>query len=64
GRSKYGTGYCDAQCHKDIKPVNGVANSQGWYATILVVFCDYGTNLCPAVNAGTPSRFSCVYLNR
>jgi cellulose 1,4-beta-cellobiosidase len=27
---KYGTGYCDAQCPRDIKFINGVANSQGW----------------------------------
>ena len=28
--TKYGTGYCDAQCPKDIKFVNGKANSDGW----------------------------------
>jgi cellulose 1,4-beta-cellobiosidase len=27
---KYGTGYCDAQCPRDLKFINGVANSQGW----------------------------------
>ncbi|KAJ7612272.1 glycoside hydrolase [Roridomyces roridus] len=27
---KYGTGYCDAQCPRDIKFINGVANSAGW----------------------------------
>ncbi|KAH9920229.1 glycoside hydrolase [Epithele typhae] len=31
--AKYGTGYCDSQCPKDIKFINGVANSQGWNGT-------------------------------
>ncbi|KAJ7331538.1 hypothetical protein DFH08DRAFT_674019, partial [Mycena albidolilacea] len=28
--AKYGTGYCDTQCPKDIKLIKRVANSQGW----------------------------------
>ncbi|KDR74830.1 hypothetical protein GALMADRAFT_70232 [Galerina marginata CBS 339.88] len=28
--AKYGTGYCDSQCPKDIKFINGEANSEGW----------------------------------
>ncbi|KAG9089413.1 hypothetical protein FRC06_001562, partial [Ceratobasidium sp. 370] len=28
--AKYGTGYCDAQCPKDIKFINGEANVIGW----------------------------------
>jgi len=28
--AKYGTGYCDAQCPKDIKFINGEANNVGW----------------------------------
>ncbi|PIA90764.1 putative 1,4-beta-D-glucan cellobiohydrolase A [Cercospora beticola] len=28
--AKYGTGYCDAQCPRDLKFVNGVANSDSW----------------------------------
>ncbi|RDW57293.1 glucanase-4 [Coleophoma crateriformis] len=28
--AKYGTGYCDAQCPKDLKFINGTANSEGW----------------------------------
>ncbi|KAJ7728494.1 cellulase CEL7A [Mycena metata] len=27
---KYGTGYCDSQCPRDLKFINGVANSVGW----------------------------------
>ncbi|KAF6757221.1 cellobiohydrolase I-II [Ephemerocybe angulata] len=28
--AKYGTGYCDSQCPRDIKYINGEANVQGW----------------------------------
>ena len=28
--AKYGTGYCDAQCPRDIKFINGEANVEGW----------------------------------
>ncbi|TEA19471.1 Exoglucanase 1 [Colletotrichum sidae] len=28
--AKYGTGYCDSQCARDLKFVNGIANVQGW----------------------------------
>jgi len=28
--AKFGTGYCDAQCPRDIKFINGEANSVGW----------------------------------
>ncbi|QRW24024.1 beta-1,4-D-glucan cellobiohydrolase [Rhizoctonia solani] len=28
--AKYGTGYCDAQCPRDIKFINGEANVAGW----------------------------------
>ncbi|KAI0051594.1 glycoside hydrolase family 7 protein, partial [Auriscalpium vulgare] len=28
--AKYGTGYCDAQCPRDIKFINGQANVAGW----------------------------------
>ncbi|KAL2064142.1 hypothetical protein VTL71DRAFT_4636 [Oculimacula yallundae] len=28
--AKYGTGYCDAQCPRDMKFVDGKANSEGW----------------------------------
>ncbi|KAA1122753.1 hypothetical protein PGTUg99_008774 [Puccinia graminis f. sp. tritici] len=30
--AKYGTGYCDAKCPKDIKWVEGQANIKGWKA--------------------------------
>ncbi|KAF5354177.1 hypothetical protein D9756_007080 [Leucocoprinus leucothites] len=28
--AKYGTGYCDSQCPRDIKFINGEANVEGW----------------------------------
>ncbi|KAI1814061.1 glycoside hydrolase family 7 protein [Poronia punctata] len=28
--AKYGTGYCDAQCPRDLKFIDGKANSDGW----------------------------------
>ncbi|OHE92398.1 glycosyl hydrolase family 7 [Colletotrichum orchidophilum] len=28
--AKYGTGYCDSQCPRDVKFINGVANVDGW----------------------------------
>ncbi|RSH88301.1 CENP-B protein 1 [Apiotrichum porosum] len=28
--AKFGTGYCDAQCPRDVKFINGVANVDGW----------------------------------
>eukprot|EP00927_Polykrikos_kofoidii_P056415 TRINITY_DN50531_c0_g1_i1.p1 TRINITY_DN50531_c0_g1~~TRINITY_DN50531_c0_g1_i1.p1 ORF type:complete len:538 (-),score=70.65 TRINITY_DN50531_c0_g1_i1:137-1552(-) len=31
--AKYGTGYCDAQCPKDIKFIDGEANSKDWHVT-------------------------------
>ncbi|KZP29331.1 glycoside hydrolase family 7 protein [Athelia psychrophila] len=31
--AEYGTGYCDSQCPRDIKFINGVANVVGWNAT-------------------------------
>ncbi|RDW70539.1 putative 1,4-beta-D-glucan-cellobiohydrolyase [Aspergillus mulundensis] len=31
--AKYGTGYCDSQCPRDLKFINGVANVEGWDAS-------------------------------
>ncbi|KAF6810005.1 cellulose -beta-cellobiosidase [Colletotrichum plurivorum] len=28
--AKYGTGYCDSQCARDLKFINGIANVDGW----------------------------------
>ncbi|KAK4034036.1 glycoside hydrolase family 7 protein [Parachaetomium inaequale] len=31
--AKYGTGYCDAQCPRDLKFINGEANVEGWVSS-------------------------------
>lgn len=31
--AKYGTGYCDAQCARDLKYIDGKANAEGWTAS-------------------------------
>jgi len=31
--AKYGTGYCDAQCPRDLKFINGEGNVEGWNTT-------------------------------
>lgn len=31
--AKFGTGYCDAQCARDLKFINGKANYEGWEAS-------------------------------
>ncbi|KAF9525304.1 family 7 glycoside hydrolase [Crepidotus variabilis] len=31
--AKYGTGYCDSQCPRDIKFISGQANAEGWTAS-------------------------------
>ncbi|KAG8990983.1 hypothetical protein FRB90_001506 [Tulasnella sp. 427] len=43
--AKYGTGYCDSQCPRDIKFINGEANVGNWTAT--------------STNSGTGSYGSC-----
>lgn len=45
--AKYGTGYCDSQCPKDVKFINGQANSEGW------------TPSATDVNAGIGNYGSC-----
>lgn len=45
--AKYGTGYCDAQCPRDLKFINGKANVEGWAAA------------SNSANAGTGNRGAC-----
>ncbi|KDR74807.1 hypothetical protein GALMADRAFT_141140 [Galerina marginata CBS 339.88] len=45
--AKYGTGYCDSQCPRDLKFINGMANSAGW------------TPSSSDVNAGDGTSGSC-----
>jgi cellulose 1,4-beta-cellobiosidase len=41
--TKFGTGYCDAQCPKDIKFIKGKANSDGWTASSNNANTGFGT---------------------
>ncbi|KAG9042246.1 hypothetical protein FS837_011104 [Tulasnella sp. UAMH 9824] len=43
--AKYGTGYCDSQCPRDLKFINGECNSAGWTGT--------------STNSGTGNYGSC-----
>lgn len=43
--AKYGTGYCDSQCPRDLKFINGEANVAGWDGT--------------SANSGTGNYGSC-----
>lgn len=45
--AKYGTGYCDSQCPRDLKFIDGQANVEGWEAS------------SNDVNAGTGNYGSC-----
>ncbi|KAA1474614.1 Exocellobiohydrolase [Dentipellis sp. KUC8613] len=45
--AKYGTGYCDSQCPRDLKFINGLANTVGW---------DGDAN---SANSGTGDNGSC-----
>jgi cellulose 1,4-beta-cellobiosidase len=45
--AKYGTGYCDSQCPRDLKFINGQANVEGWVPS------------SNDVNAGTGNYGSC-----
>ncbi|KAJ7884550.1 glycosyl hydrolase family 7-domain-containing protein [Mycena olivaceomarginata] len=61
--AKYGTGYCDAQCPKDINFINGVVNSNDSTPPFLLSFVMVELIYVAAI-AGTAGRFSCIYLNR
>ncbi|KAJ7021021.1 exoglucanase-like protein 1 precursor [Mycena alexandri] len=50
--AKYGTGYCDAQCPRDIKFINGVANSAGWVPSPNDRTC------CPEMDVWISSAFT------
>ncbi|KAJ7859220.1 cellulase CEL7A [Mycena olivaceomarginata] len=57
--ANYGTGYCDSQCPRDIKFINGVANSAGWTAT------NAGTGTmgtcCPEMDVWEANKISAAY---
>ncbi|KAF7359709.1 Glucanase [Mycena venus] len=60
---KYGTGYCDSQCPRDIKFINGVANSAGWTASPNDTNAGTGTmgTCCPEMDVWEANKISAAY---
>ncbi|KAJ7927243.1 cellobiohydrolaseI [Mycena leptocephala] len=60
---KYGTGYCDAQCPRDIKFINGVANSQGWVPSPNDTNAGTGTmgTCCPEMDVWEANKISAAF---
>ncbi|KAF7329340.1 Glucanase [Mycena kentingensis (nom. inval.)] len=61
--AKYGTGYCDAQCPRDIKFINGVANSVGWTPSPNDTNAGTGTmgTCCPEMDIWEANSISTAY---
>lgn len=61
--AKYGTGYCDAQCPRDVKFINGVANSDEWEPSDSdknAGVGKYGT-CCPEMDIWEANKISTAY---
>ncbi|KAJ6528076.1 glycoside hydrolase [Mycena capillaripes] len=60
---KYGTGYCDAQCPRDLKFINGVANSAGWVASPNDTNAGTGTmgTCCPEMDVWEANSISAAF---
>ncbi|KAI8684263.1 Glucanase [Fusarium keratoplasticum] len=61
--AKYGTGYCDAQCPRDVKFINGVANSDDWQPSASdknAGVGKYGT-CCPEMDIWEANKISTAY---
>ncbi|KAF7327562.1 Glucanase [Mycena kentingensis (nom. inval.)] len=61
--ARYGTGYCDAQCPRDIKFINGVANSVGWQPSPNDTNAGTGTmgTCCPEMDVWEANSVSAAY---
>ncbi|KAJ6483152.1 exoglucanase-like protein 1 precursor [Mycena sanguinolenta] len=61
--AKYGTGYCDAQCPRDLKFINGVANSAGWVPSPNDTNAGTGTmgTCCPEMDVWEANKISTAY---
>ncbi|RBR08204.1 uncharacterized protein FIESC28_10396 [Fusarium coffeatum] len=61
--AKYGTGYCDAQCPRDVKFINGQANSEGWEASKSDVNGGIGKlgTCCPEMDIWEANSISTAY---
>ncbi|KAJ7176167.1 glycoside hydrolase [Mycena crocata] len=61
--AKYGTGYCDTQCPRDLKFINGVANSQGWVPSPNDTNAGTGTmgTCCPEMDVWEANKVSAAF---
>ncbi|KZP24057.1 glycoside hydrolase family 7 protein, partial [Athelia psychrophila] len=59
--AKYGTGYCDSQCPRDLKFVNGVANVKGWSATSASTGTGNFGSCCSEMDIWEANSVSAVY---
>ncbi|KAJ6584924.1 glycoside hydrolase [Mycena capillaripes] len=61
--AKYGTGYCDAQCPRDLKFINGVANSAGWVPSPNDTNAGTGTmgTCCPEMDVWEANKVSAAF---
>ncbi|KAG6853943.1 Exoglucanase [Blastosporella zonata] len=61
--AKYGTGYCDAQCPRDLKFIAGQANSAGWTASSNDVNSGTGANgaCCNEMDVWEANKISAAY---
>ncbi|KAM5355900.1 hypothetical protein ACJ41O_002546 [Fusarium nematophilum] len=61
--AKYGTGYCDAQCPRDVKFINGVANSDGWKPSASDINAGVGNlgTCCPEMDIWEANDMSTAY---
>ncbi|KAF4982723.1 hypothetical protein FZEAL_1712 [Fusarium zealandicum] len=61
--AKYGTGYCDAQCPRDVKFINGVANSEGWEPSESDINAGIGRlgSCCPEMDIWEANDISTAY---
>jgi cellulose 1,4-beta-cellobiosidase len=61
--AKYGTGYCDSQCPRDIKFINGQANVQGWVGSTNDTNAGEGNlgTCCPEMDIWEANSISAAY---
>ncbi|KAH7098581.1 glycoside hydrolase [Auriculariales sp. MPI-PUGE-AT-0066] len=61
--AKYGTGYCDSQCPRDIKFINGQANVAGWVGSTNDTNAGTGNmgTCCPEMDVWEANSISAAY---
>ncbi|KAH7171000.1 putative exoglucanase type C precursor [Dactylonectria macrodidyma] len=61
--AKYGTGYCDSQCPRDVKFINGQANVAGWVPSTSDINSGVGNlgTCCPEMDIWEANDISTAY---